>query len=489
MTTLIPKFDFKNGGATPTGAVNRAINLKLQETISVKDFGAVGDGTTDDTTAIQNAVTYAAGSPVYFPTGTYVVTSTITWSTTTQFAPALKIYGDGAGRTNIDNRVANGSCFVSKSTTSGNFQLEGYVRDLKIFTTTSPVVSNGIEIQAVYNFEHTGLHIIGMTNDGMRITCAIGDNDAANQILYSNCRIENCKIGINSNFSAGLTQPSFITVRKCFFQGHTTAGWKYAGGNGVSDTNAFAAMSCPGLWLWYNGANNPQFTSIATTFENCGSSTTPSLLIDSLLSGHFINTEIASTIVITTAPTTGVQINATGGASQNNVIFNTTYVRISASFTPYTMFNLGANSAQCRIINTEWQSYDASGQSRYVDAGYANIVSSTFVQFLQGTNAGTTLTAVNGTTTDYALPLDGSCWTVVGPTAIFSLGGFTNGWPGRTLILTNPTGYAMTLLVENAGTTAANRIRADNGTNVTINTNGAVQMIYINTRWQVVGKG
>ena len=40
MTTLIPQFDLKNGGSTPTGAINRAINLKLQEFVSVLDFGA-----------------------------------------------------------------------------------------------------------------------------------------------------------------------------------------------------------------------------------------------------------------------------------------------------------------------------------------------------------------------------------------------------------------------------------------------------------------
>lgn len=76
MTTLITKFDLKNGGSTPTGAVNRPINLKLAETVSVLDFGATGDGTTDDTTAIQNALNSGAKS-VYIPAGTYKTTATI----------------------------------------------------------------------------------------------------------------------------------------------------------------------------------------------------------------------------------------------------------------------------------------------------------------------------------------------------------------------------------------------------------------------------
>jgi hypothetical protein len=81
MTTLIPKFDLKDGGSTPTGAVNRPINEKLSEWISVKDFGAIGNGTTDDTVAINAALTAAGAlSPrgtVVLPPGFYKTTDTL----------------------------------------------------------------------------------------------------------------------------------------------------------------------------------------------------------------------------------------------------------------------------------------------------------------------------------------------------------------------------------------------------------------------------
>jgi len=48
--------------------------------VNVKDRGAIGDGTTDDTTAIQGALTAAAssGMPVMWPAGTYLTTATLT---------------------------------------------------------------------------------------------------------------------------------------------------------------------------------------------------------------------------------------------------------------------------------------------------------------------------------------------------------------------------------------------------------------------------
>lgn len=57
------------------GAVPTTVQAKLRETISVKDFGAVGDGVTDDTAAIQAAANAASGQILIFPPGEYVVTN------------------------------------------------------------------------------------------------------------------------------------------------------------------------------------------------------------------------------------------------------------------------------------------------------------------------------------------------------------------------------------------------------------------------------
>ena len=59
-----------------SGAVDRTVQGKLRELwVSVKDFGAVGDGVADDTAAIQDAIN--AGSSVFFPVGTYLVSDQI----------------------------------------------------------------------------------------------------------------------------------------------------------------------------------------------------------------------------------------------------------------------------------------------------------------------------------------------------------------------------------------------------------------------------
>lgn len=62
-----------------TGAVQTTVQAKLRESVSVKDFGAVGDGSTDDTAAIQTAFSYCdpIGVMLHFPAGIYRITSPI----------------------------------------------------------------------------------------------------------------------------------------------------------------------------------------------------------------------------------------------------------------------------------------------------------------------------------------------------------------------------------------------------------------------------
>jgi hypothetical protein len=61
-----------------TGAVNTNVQDKLREYVSVTDFGATGDGVTDDRAAIQEAVDYVqsiGGGDILFPPGTYILAS------------------------------------------------------------------------------------------------------------------------------------------------------------------------------------------------------------------------------------------------------------------------------------------------------------------------------------------------------------------------------------------------------------------------------
>jgi len=90
------EIDYDQGG---TGSVATNVEAKLQERISVKDFGAVGDGVVDDTAAIQAAITHIDtlvtannkfAAALYFPSGQYNITATLN----IDFI-GLTIYGDG----------------------------------------------------------------------------------------------------------------------------------------------------------------------------------------------------------------------------------------------------------------------------------------------------------------------------------------------------------------------------------------------------------
>jgi len=109
------------------GAVNTSVQAKLQESVSVKDFGAVGDGVTDDTAAIQAA--FAVGkNQVYMPAGVYKITSTITIADyySLKGAGHTSENGTGARAATVILKSFNGvGLIVGGNCVASDFQVEG----------------------------------------------------------------------------------------------------------------------------------------------------------------------------------------------------------------------------------------------------------------------------------------------------------------------------------------------------------------------------
>lgn len=85
-------------GTSASAPSSRTLQRKLDDFASVKDFGATGDGSTDDTAAINRALfqlfcrnnNVATRRSLYFPAGTYLITEPI------KVPPHAKLYGEGS---------------------------------------------------------------------------------------------------------------------------------------------------------------------------------------------------------------------------------------------------------------------------------------------------------------------------------------------------------------------------------------------------------
>lgn len=91
-------------GFTQPSGVPRTVESKLRDVVSVKDYGATGDGVTDDTAYIQGALNVA--KYIFIPTGTYLVSSLMVLDETF-------LFGAGASAILKQNVVSQGTPMFS----------------------------------------------------------------------------------------------------------------------------------------------------------------------------------------------------------------------------------------------------------------------------------------------------------------------------------------------------------------------------------------
>ena len=233
---------YNQGG---TGAVTRTVQARLRDYVSVKDFGAVGDGVTDDTVAIQAALAAGAGGTVFFPEGTYIVDGSLLQmqdgTTVIGYGATLKLaagtyastryflgtgtgitYSSGAGRTvdvtvlgiKIDGNISNVTVTGSASCYGINmYQVDGAtIRDVTIKNLPG-TTGNGYGLAFSYS------------NDVIADNVAVNRTDRQNLIVWEtqNARIVNCSLKdsyfrecilVSSNNPVSY-QVSYATIASC----------------------------------------------------------------------------------------------------------------------------------------------------------------------------------------------------------------------------------------------------------------------------------
>lgn len=181
-----------------------AVNLLKQNVVSVKEFGAVGNGIVDDTASIQAAINSSpVGATVYLPPGTYLVSAPIVLSSQRELAGAGHSHANATvikqkNGVNLTNGAGLTGIIVANSWWN-NYSfcdLPVRIRDLTIdgnSTNNGSSTACGI-VLTNYRSWVVDCDIINTPKDGIRFTdtTASGSNVVGNTCVEN--RIINCHI-------------------------------------------------------------------------------------------------------------------------------------------------------------------------------------------------------------------------------------------------------------------------------------------------------
>lgn len=198
---------------TANSAITTASTKVVKDSIvfNVKDHGAIGNGATDDTTAVQATINLAgaSGGIAFFPTGTYNISASLTLSSN------VIIAGSNSGTTIVKQNSTSSDAFVLNDAISIRFQNiringpgSGSGRGIR-FTTVSNPTTSFMSMQDVI--------VSGFGGDGINIALPLACD--FNRVAVSNCG------GYGMNF-VGVSFPTTagISISSSYLSGCTTGG-------------------------------------------------------------------------------------------------------------------------------------------------------------------------------------------------------------------------------------------------------------------------
>lgn len=375
-------------GPTPGSPIQITLQNWMDQWASVKDFGAVGDGVTDDTDAINRALyqiycvqtNTAIRRSIFFPAGVYVVSETIV------IPPYATLYGEGPDNTIIQMANVGDSTlrpYVARTgdslqQTGANIGTNGATAPYSInismmaFTTLDQDMDIFlVEDASEVNFNEVDFHgpltETDLTTASNGSACVRFSSTAAlitNQIKFYNCRFGNCVYGINTDDeveSVTVETSAFNTLYQGVVLGDGTV--IGAGPNGwLISSSQFNNIYAEGVIFGdveLNATSQNTFYDVGNHF---GGITQPYTAIIDIQSGN--NVSIGDMFArtpqyATTHPRINLNNTESIATTNGSQLAMGTYVRqsgavvalINNTSTATTVFSLSTNDAKAWSIN------------------------------------------------------------------------------------------------------------------------------------------
>lgn len=179
------------------GDNKRIIYQNAIDVANVKAFGAIGDGITDDTDAIQAAIDsidFDGGGTVFFPTGIYLISDTLTMD------QGIYLRGVSPKSTIISSNVAAAGWAITITRSHrGFYDLPdmGGIEDIQVIVNTAG--ANGIRVIDGWWFSFRELIVMGGTWAGTRAAVGISmeyGSEGSAYCYFSNVQIIYCVVGL-----------------------------------------------------------------------------------------------------------------------------------------------------------------------------------------------------------------------------------------------------------------------------------------------------